>query len=86
MKSVYITTIDNPFNPAKDFDNWYRYDCDRGYNSCGKLARIANTSDQLTEKENQEELERAIDEIIRIDPLKLYTKVYSDDENSNESL
>lgn len=77
-RGVMLTTIDNPFNPFEDFNQWFLYDIEKGYNSCAYLARIARTSDSLTEEENLEEIERAIDEIIRLDFLGIYTKVYED--------
>lgn len=70
-----LSTIDNPFNPFKDFDSWFLFDIEKGYNSCSYLARIARTSDQLTEDENNEEIERAIDEIIQYDFMGVYIKV-----------
>ena len=39
------------------------------------MARIARTSDQLSEQENMEEIERAINDIIKYDPLGIYKKV-----------
>ena len=70
-----ITTVDNPFDPFEDFENWFRYDVDCGYNSCCYLARLANTNDSLSEVEYCKEVERAIDQIILYDPTKLYKKV-----------
>ena len=72
---VMLTTIDNPFNPFDDFTSWFMYDVESGYNTCAYLARIAKTSDQLTEKENDEEIERAIDEIILHDFMNVYVKL-----------
>ena len=72
---VMLTTIDNPFNPISDFKNWFTFDCEKGYNSCAYLGRIAKTSDALTEEENDEEIERAIDEIIKYDFLGIYKKI-----------
>jgi len=69
-----LTTYDNPFDPLKDFDRWFVFDIVKGYNSCGYLARIAKTSDQLSDKENEDEIERAIDEIVSLNP-KLYKKL-----------
>lgn len=69
-----LTTVDNPYNPFQDFDHWFLYDIVSGYNSCGYLARIATTSDQLTDEENLKEIDRAIDEIVKLNP-KLYKKV-----------
>ena len=71
-----ITTVDNPYDPLTDFTNWYLYDVVCGYNTCGYLARIAKTSDVLSETENDKEIERAIDEIIAFHP-NLYKKVTS---------
>lgn len=70
-----LTTIDNPFDPFTDFDNWYKYDMSKGYNTCSYLARIAHTSDQLPEAINQLEIEAAIDEICEINLTGLYRKV-----------
>ena len=75
MSKCTLTTLDNPFNPFDQFDSWYRFDCDKGYNSCGYLDRIARTSDQLSEEENDQEIERAIDEIIKYDFRGIYKKV-----------
>ena len=72
---VMLTTIDNPYNPFDDFTSWFMYDVEKGYNSCSYVARIAKTSEQFTEKENNEEIERAIDEIIEHDFLNIYMKV-----------
>lgn len=74
-----LTTIDNPYNPFDDFDNWYKFDMDHGYGTCSYLARIARTSDQLTDKENEREIERAIDEIIKFDFMNQYVKVKQDE-------
>ena len=70
-----LTTIDNPYNPFDDFTSWFMYDVEKGYNSCSYVARIAKTSEQFTEKENNEEIERAIDEIIEHDFMNMYVKV-----------
>ena len=70
-----LTTIDNPFNPLDEFEKWFNFDTVvKGYNSCAYLARIAKTSDQLTDAENEDEIERAIDEIVRFNP-RMYKKI-----------
>lgn len=78
MKKAMLSTIDNPFDPFNDFTSWYMYDVEAGHNSCAYLARIARTSDQFTDLENNEEIERAIDEIIEYDCLGLYVKVFNE--------
>lgn len=75
MSECMLTTIDNPFDPFDEFGSWYQFDCDKGYNSCSYLARIARNSDQLSDKENEREIERAIDEIIKYDFMNIYKKV-----------
>jgi hypothetical protein len=72
-----LSTLDNPFNPFEQFDDWLRYDLDKGYNSCAYLSRIARTSDQMSDEENSIEINRAIDEIIANDFLNIYKKVTS---------
>ena len=75
MAECALTTVDNPYCPFDEFDQWYQFDCDKGYYSCSYLARIAATSDQLSDVENEEEIERAIDEIIKYDFMNIYKKV-----------
>ncbi len=70
-----LTTFDNPYDPFEQFTSWFLFDVAKGYNSCGYLGRIARTSDQLTDDENDEEVERAIDEIIKYDFRNIYKKV-----------
>lgn len=74
-----LSTIDNPFNPFEDFNSWFLFDVEKGYNSCSYLARIAKTSNEFTEEEEAEEIERAIDEIIQYDFMNLYIKVKQED-------
>lgn len=75
MAKVALTTVDNPFDPFEQFTSWLLFDKEKGYNTCEYLARIAHTSDQLSDEENDEEVERAIDEIIKYDFLNIYKKV-----------
>lgn len=75
MKEFMLTTVDNPYDPFDKFDDWLRFDIEKGYNSCAYLARISHTSEEFTEQENNEEIERAIDEIVLLDPFNIYKKV-----------
>lgn len=75
VKQCMLTTIDNPFDPFEQFTSWFMFDVEKGYDTCGKLARFANTSEELTDEENEIETERAIDEIIKYDVLNIYQKV-----------
>ena len=80
-----LTTVDNPFDPFDDFTSWFLFDIEKGYDSCGKVMRIAKLSDDLTEKEEDVEIERAIDEIIKYDPLDIYQKVTRKIESSTQT-
>lgn len=70
-----LTTFDNPYNPFEQFASWFLFDEEKGYHSSSYLGRIARTSDQLSEEENNLEIERAIDEIIKYDFNNIYKKV-----------
>ena len=74
-RACMLTTFDNPFDPFEQFNSWFLYDVEQGYNTCAYLGRIAKTSEQLSEEENDLEIERAIDEIIRYDFRNIYRKV-----------
>ena len=77
--SYALTTFDNPYNPFEQFDEWFLYDVEKGYNTCSYLARIARTSDEFTDEENTQEILRAIAEIVRYDFLNIYKKVKKSD-------
>ena len=70
-----LTTADNPFDPFTQFDEWLRFDESKGYNTCAYLARIAKTSDELSETDQNLAIQSAIDEIIRMNVLGIYKKV-----------
>ena len=70
-----LTTIDNPFDPFTQFDEWFLFDTEKGYNSCSKLDRIVNLTDEMSDVEVDEEIERAIDEIVKHDFLNIFKKV-----------
>jgi len=77
-----LTTFDNPYDPFEQFTSWFLFDVEKGYDSCAYLGRIARTSDQLSEEENDLEVERAIDEIIKYDFRNIYKKVTRQDTNT----
>lgn len=75
MTCCMLSTIDNPFNPFEDYSSWLMFDKEKGYDSAERLMRIAKLTDDMTQKEENEEIERAIDEIIKYDILNVYVKV-----------
>lgn len=77
-KQFMLTTIDNPFNPFEDYKSWLSFDKEKGYDSAERLMRIAEITEEMTDVEENKEIERAIDEIIKYDILNIYQKVGQD--------
>lgn len=75
MKLHMLTTIDNPYNPFTQFDEWLQYDRSSGYHSLEFLARVTITSNELSDSDQDLALETAIDEIVRENVNGMYTKV-----------
>lgn len=73
-----LTTFDNPYDPFEEFTQWFMFDEEKGYHTTAYLGRIARTSNELSDAENDEEIERAIDEIIKYDCQNIYKKVTRD--------
>ena len=76
MPDMMLTTIDNPFSPFTQWDEWKRYDEDKKYYTCSYLARIAKTSDDLSEADYNKAIDDAIEEIVSLNINGMYTKVY----------
>ena len=70
-----LTTVDNPFDPFTQFDEWLTYDSQLGYDTPGMLDRIAKTSDELSEPDQAVALQSAIDEIISENASGMWRKV-----------
>lgn len=74
-KECRLTTFDNPFDPFDDFVSWFLFDVEKGYNTCSYLARIGKFEEDMSQKEIDDEIERACDEILLYNPLNIYKKV-----------
>lgn len=74
-KRVMLTTIDNPFDPFTQYEDWNTYDEEKGYYTNNYLARIVKTSIEFNEQEQLSAINEAIDEIIKLNVLGLYRKV-----------
>ena len=75
MKQTMVTTIDNPYDYFKNFDEWYEFDTSHGYNTLPYLARIAKISNDLSEEDQNRVIDDAVDEICRMNILGIYRKV-----------
>lgn len=75
MREVMLTTVDNPFDPFENFNEWYKIDMQFGYNTCALVARIAPAPpDSLPENFGNAIQEEAIDRWCKMFPLT-YKKV-----------
>lgn len=74
-----LSTYDNPYDYFTQRKEWLSFDIEHQYDCCGKLARIARLTDDMTESEENEEIKRAIDEIIKYDFLNIYKRVSNKD-------
>lgn len=70
-----LSTIDNPYNPFTQYSEWFAYDRYCGYNTPAFLARVVKSSDSLSEPDQSDAIEQAIEEIVRENVLGLYIKV-----------
>ena len=75
MTETMLTTIDNPFNPFEQFVDWYMFDCQKGYNTYNRIARLMPDDDSLSSIEKDRIEDNIIDRMIQHDPLGIYTKV-----------
>jgi hypothetical protein len=78
MRTAMLTTEDNPYDPFTQFNDWYRFDVDKGYDSCGLLSRCCPSSIDLTETESKVAIETAIDEIVKYNLSGKHKKVVKD--------
>lgn len=70
-----LTTVDNPYNPFDNFDDWYRFDQENNHFCCEKLAECLPNLDDSNEVESIKMTESAINYIVANDVLGIYTKV-----------
>lgn len=73
-----LTTVDNPYNPFVQFDEWYTFDEAAGYHSSGLLARVMVASDELSEADHDVAINNAIDEVVRENVLGIFRKISED--------
>lgn len=79
MEENMLTTIDNPYSPFTQFDEWNAFDTQKGYYTLSYLARIANTSNELGEAEEEFAINQAMKEIVYYNVLGIYKLVRPSD-------
>lgn len=65
---VWLTSVDNPFDPFTDFDEWYRYDAEKGYYTAGLIARFTDADAfDLSDEDYAAEVEQAVEKALETD-------------------
>lgn len=74
-EEAMLTTIDNPYNPFTQYDEWYAYDRYLGHYTPEYLARVAIVSDGLSPLDQELAIDDAIAEIVALNFNGLYARV-----------
>ena len=90
MANTMLSTIDNPYDPFRNFDEWYAYDIvlarQEGRNTCcGYLAAISQMSSDVTDSEYEAIIEQIIDEICELNLNGKFIKVTENEEKEAEN-
>ena len=85
VKAKWVTTLDNPYNFFKQFDEWYAFDTQMGYNTCSYVDRIAKTSNSMSEHDRKQAINDAVDEIVRFNLTGNYVMVEQEDDDDEEN-
>lgn len=72
---VMLTTIDNPYDPFTEFDKWNRFDEEHGYFTNNYVDRVMYNSKELSEADQLEAYNMAIDSILKLNITGKYIKV-----------
>jgi hypothetical protein len=76
-----LTTIDNPYDPFTQFDQWEAYDRDHGYHTLSLLGRVVVYSDDLSEASKEQAIDDAVLEIARINASGIHKVIYENGSN-----
>lgn len=74
MDVYMLTTTDNPYSPVTHYDAWLAWDMQR-YNSNSLLARVVRTSSELSDADQIQAIQEAIDEIVRENVSGMHAKI-----------
>jgi len=78
-----LTTVDNPYDPFTQWNEWFAWDQNAGYHTPGLLDRIARLGDDLAEGDQHLAIQQAIDEIVRENVLGVFRKVKKGEINAS---
>lgn len=75
LTEYMLTTVDNPYDPFTQWDEWYMWDLNAGYHTPGLLARLSFASDEISEVDQHLAIQQAIDEIAKENVSGMHIKV-----------
>ena len=75
MDDFRLSTIDNPFDPFTQFNSWFLFDVEKGYDSCSIIARISDQFPNFTSEE-------VLDFIVKHDLTNVFIKVKRGDNDT----
>lgn len=75
LEEHMLTTVDNPYDPFTQFDDWNAWDIRNGYHTLAFLARIVKSSSELSDADQSEAIEQAIKEITEANITGMYRAV-----------
>lgn len=75
---MFLTTVDNPWNPFTEFADWYTWDIKYKHYTLNKLATIAENlaNEELSESSQDDAMTAAMDDLLKRDKIGLYRAVY----------
>jgi hypothetical protein len=77
-KAFMLSTVDNPYSPFTQFQEWYAFDELKGYGTLSTMAYLITTSQELSENDQEEAIDDVINEMMQYDFLDHYIKVYEE--------
>lgn len=70
-----LTTVDNPFDPNKDYDQWLQWDHEHGYYTQELLARVVPIDPDVNDSDRDKIITEGINQIIDNDPVGIYKMI-----------
>lgn len=76
MAESIVTTIDNPWNPFTNYDQWLNWDNRFGWKTPQWVAFFSFTSSKEDEEEYERDIDDAFNRLVEFNPYGVHVKVY----------
>jgi hypothetical protein len=64
MADVMLSLVSNPYDPFEQYDLWLNFDHHEGFDTAGLLARAVSVSDEMSQPDQDQAWEDAVDSIV----------------------